>query len=270
MGGKRPNDGHVTARPPCYPLPELSVGAIIQTGFCAGVHPGRCWAFVRGSRLSHGCPGIASSRRRLRKRRDCLHGTVCFGDQATWLEYKLPTGTVAGSRLCHDGAATARSLEQTPLLVVERRSLLASISGTECYRKLPPPALRIRLAGFVARQPSHHTHLHGWAWCSEGSWGIHPHLRLRAHTLVHCSKHRRTWCWVAQFGSAVGELCCRAWAGRCGFGLLPHAVAARNQGARPRAARFVLAGRTATCNGRLSLWARRWRTRLGPARSAAY
>jgi hypothetical protein len=80
--------------------------------------------------------------------------------------------------------------------------------------------------------------------------------------------------WLGQFGSVVGELCCVPGQAAVALGCC-HTVAARNQGAQVkdatcRLARFVLAGRTATCNGRLSLWVRRWRTRLDPVRSAAY
>lgn len=82
-----------------------------------------------------------------------------------------------------------------------------------------------------------HTHLHGRAWCSEGSWGIHPHLRLRAHARMH------TYAAALLQAQAHSKLAraiwqrsrrtlLRAWSGRCGFGLLPHAVAARNQGAQ--------------------------------------
>lgn len=65
----------------------------------------------------------------------------------------------------------------------------------ERNRKLPPLGLHIRLAGFVLHWdwPSHHTLL---PWSSEGSCGIHSHLRLRAHARTH-------FCTVPSTGAPV-------------------------------------------------------------------
>lgn len=81
MGGRaRPNDGHVTAGTPGYPLPALS-GLLerelrLDIAPCAGVYPKTVLGFRALEQAEPRMSGYASSRRGLRKRRDCLRGTL--------------------------------------------------------------------------------------------------------------------------------------------------------------------------------------------------
>lgn len=160
----RPNDGHVTARPPCYPLPAFF--------FCWSdnfsdwmLRPGRCWG---GFLLALGAGGGTDYRY------DAVDGADGEGRRNTALSLGLCSRQM-------DEGGDGNGSGATPSPLSRNRRL------PQCHRKLPPGP--IRLAGFSSYTGRGITPSPTGV---RSSWRHPPTLGACTHTLLHCSKHRRT------------------------------------------------------------------------------
>lgn len=141
---------------------------------------------------------------------------------------------VTGSRLCHDIAATLRSLKHTPSWLWNAAPFwlpYLALSATE--------NCRLQSCVPVALALSHASHRITPTY-TDGP-GVRRAPGASTHTYAFARMHAYIRCCIAPSTGALDagaiwqrsrRTLLRAWSGRCGFGLFPHAVAARNQGAQ--------------------------------------